>query len=483
LGREVRVKDVELGMIKGVVLEGLEVSEKPDFKAGTFAGVERFRFRVQWLPLLRKKVVVDEISVSGPSLRVVQVKSGVFNFSDLVPAPAGAPAAPVQPGSAVRLPFDLQMRKVALTGGSVEYADAVSGAKWRVSGLRAVLKDVSLIRPFGVEAGLDAEQLAPGRLRANMSLDLKLDLGGMASGLIAADIKKLAAEVSGLSLTLAGPVRLDPRRLEAAELKGKLGSGTLRIKASVLEYSTAPDLRLEAELSTFDAAQFLAAAGAAGSAQPAAGAPAKAGVLKPKTAAAAAGPALKTSGKLTVGDIRYHTFKAEALKASWDLRGITPDLRGLAGWAKVETGGGSLDPEGGSGDSRLMKALLIPLSVLKKIGGLGGPLKILPSFDKIVFTDIKGDYVFDQGIMTFQEFYMNSPAAHVRTEGRIDLPRQGLALVVTVALAKLAPVLVDVGGTFGEPQTQLRLSPAAAESMKKLAQPAADLLRGLFKKK
>ena len=42
---------------------------------------------------------------------------------------------------------------------------------------------------------------------------------------------------------------------------------------------------------------------------------------------------------------------------------------------------------------------------------------------------------------------------------------------------------VDVGGTFDEPKPKLRLSKALAEPVQKLAQPAVDLLKGLFKRR
>ena len=481
LHREVRLKGVGLGVVKGLVVQGLEVSEKPDFKAGTFAGVESLRLRIQWLPLLRKKVVIDEITVAGPSVAVVLLKPGVFNFSDLIAAaPAQAKPAAEAPGPA--LPFDLQAGKIALEDGRLDYEDKVSGTHWRLLALHASIKGMSLAMPFDVEGGLKAQQVAPGSLKAKLEFDGQADVSGLSSGKLSASIRKLSADVSGLTLSLSGPVRLDPDRIEAPALKGKLGKGTLEIRASVLDYSKAPDARLEASLSELDAAQLLAVKAAAAGPAPARAAPA--GKTAAKAPAGPAAPPMKTSGKVKVGKILYHTFKADDLALSWDLKGITPDLRGLSGWAKLSAGGGTFAPEESAGGrSPLMSALLIPLTVLKQVGRVAGALKILPPFDQLAFSGIKGDYVFTRGLMTIREFRMDSAAADVSAAGTIDLPGEKLALQVTIALAQLAPVVVDVGGTFAEPKPKLRLTKALAEPVKKLAQPAMDLLKGLFKRK
>jgi uncharacterized protein involved in outer membrane biogenesis len=503
LHREVRLKSVDLGVIKGLVVEGLEVSEKPDFKAGVFAGVETFRLRIRLLPLLRKKVVIDEITVAGPSLAVVQLKPGVFNFSDLISAPAKAPEAKAAAVSAgLSLPFALQASEIALKEGRITYQDKVSGAQWRVAKLQGVIKDLSLAKPFGVAAGLQAEQVAPGSLKAKLDFDGQVDLSWLSSGKLSLDIKKLSADLSGLALTLAGPVHLDGENIKAEDLKGKLGSGTLTIKAVIRDFNKAPDAQLEASLSELDAAKLLEVKDIMAGPQPAASAAGK-GPQPPATAAGKgppspkataslrspegttpSGPPMKTSGKVSVDTILYRTFKAEKLLMTWDLKGITPDLRGLSGAAKLSVGGGTFESEEGAGGrSKLMKVLLIPLAVLKQIGRLGSALRLLPSFDKLAFSEIRGDYVFEHGLMTIRDFHMDSAAANVSAGGTIDLSAQKLNLQVTIALANVAPIGVDVGGTFDDPQPRLRLEKALAAPIQKLAQPAMNLLKGLFKRK
>ena len=406
------------------------------------------------------------------------------------PSPQGGRSS-LPEGNGISLPFALQASIIELKEGRITYQDKVSGAQWRVGKLQGVIKDLSLAQPFGVTAGLQAEQVAPGSLKAALDFDGQVDLSWMSSGKLSLDIKKLSADLSGLALSLAGPVHLDGDNIKAEDLKGKLGSGTLTIKAAIRDFNKAPDAQLEASLSELDVAKLLEVKdlrpGRSAAAGDAVGAQARrAKGVAPLAAGrrGVAGPPMKTSGKVAVDKILYRTFKAEKLLMTWDLKGITPDLRGLSGWAKLSVGGGTFEPEAGAGgSSKLMKALLIPLAVLKQVGRLGAALHLLPSFDKLAFSEIKGDYVFEHGLMTIRDFHMDSAAAKVSATGTIDLPAQKLNLQVTIALGNVAPIGVDVGGTFDEPKPRLRLDKALAAPIQKLAQPALDILKGLFKKK
>ena len=76
--------------------------------AKEFAGVDRVRIHVALLPLLRKRVVVDEVRLEGLRANLVKFKDGTTNFSDLIPK--GGKKARRRPASR-RHPAALRIRR------------------------------------------------------------------------------------------------------------------------------------------------------------------------------------------------------------------------------------------------------------------------------------------------------------------------------------------------------------------------------------
>ena len=478
LHREVRINDVSLNFIHGLTLHGLEVSEKPAFSAGTFLGMEAFQLNVQWAPLLHKRVIVDRVSAKGLWVGVVAGKSGKFNFSDLLsPAPAKAQA---ESAPAKGLPFELDVKHASLSGGRLSYRDRTSGGAWQVSDMEAKLSNLSLAKPFGAEVSLRAEQEGPGGIKASLSFSGEVDLSKQASGKIDVSIEKAKANLSGIDIEAAGAIALDNDRISIPELKGKLREGKLKLSLVAEHISKAPDIEVKIDLDRLDLSALAAARQASGNAP----APAAAAASAPKNPPAASGIPISAHGQVNIGKLLYSSIEADNMNISWNLFGITPDLRRLGGWAKLNVSGGTFNDEGKpASHSALIKALLIPLTILKEIGALGEKLRLLPDFKHIVFTEIVGDYAFERGLMTLKDFHMKSAAANIRTLGTIDIPAQKLNLKVNAMVARLAPLDITVGGTFDRPEPRFRLDKTLFEPAKKLiTEPALNLLKNIFKK-
>src|SRR5579884_3579866 len=156
LHRKLEIGDVSVGLIGGLSVRSVKLSEKPDFSAGTFVSADDFSIRPQLLPLLHGKLVVSKILLSDAKISVVQHADGTFNFSDLTGAPAkpAAPApkpaarkaakpapapaaAPPSSGAGFAFVFsDAELRRAAVdyTGPGVKAALLVSDA--RVQGVK-----------------------------------------------------------------------------------------------------------------------------------------------------------------------------------------------------------------------------------------------------------------------------------------------------------------------------------------------------------
>ncbi len=61
LKREVKVGSVSIGLLSGLQMTDLKISESPTFAKGTFLSSQQFTLKIALTPLLFRKVVVREI--------------------------------------------------------------------------------------------------------------------------------------------------------------------------------------------------------------------------------------------------------------------------------------------------------------------------------------------------------------------------------------------------------------------------------------
>ncbi|MBI4676406.1 MAG: AsmA family protein [Elusimicrobia bacterium] len=211
LNREVRLQSVDLGILSGLVVKGISVSEKPDFKAGRFVSADSFQLRLKLAPLLHRSVVVDRFKAAGVKVQILRRKDGTFNFSDLMTpssssyhsregtVPQGGATA------AAALPFDLKVSEAAVEDAEITYADAALGAKATVSRLNAAAWDLSLSEPFEADVSLALSAQYGGK-----TCDAKLEWKGRANyadgklAKMSVSSKKLAAEYAGVTLRAVG---------------------------------------------------------------------------------------------------------------------------------------------------------------------------------------------------------------------------------------------------------------------------------------
>ena len=166
LHRTLEVRSVEFGLFSGLTIDGLRLSESPDFSKGEFLKADRFVLSPEWLPLLHKEIVARRIELRGASVAVVKGADGKFNFSDLTggsaakpspaarkpdaPAKASAvrPAAKAAESHAARSPLFLAVDSLRLHEIALHYADKGHGAKADVKINDLKVDGFSLSGPF-----------------------------------------------------------------------------------------------------------------------------------------------------------------------------------------------------------------------------------------------------------------------------------------------------------------------------------------------
>jgi AsmA protein len=215
LGREIKLAEASIGL-GGVSLKKLEVSEVPNFKAGTAATLESLSLKVDWHPLIvEKEFRVTELFVDGLALSVVAREDGSLNLGDKPKNTAGKAGKPTRPATARPSPSPkrpdhaagapkFSLDRLEVTNGSIRYKDLKNKTEASVSGLGIAASDVGFSDPFELDLGAQFDYGGKkGRLDFAGTLDPRsgdLEQAGVA-------IKGLQLLWEGKQYNLAGELR------------------------------------------------------------------------------------------------------------------------------------------------------------------------------------------------------------------------------------------------------------------------------------
>ena len=323
-----------------------------------FAGVDNAQLYVALMPLLSKRVVVDEVRLDGLTAHLVKYRDGSTNFSDLAKAeksetkPEGkketGPGAP---------PVKLDVSGVRVTNAAVSWKDETTGNDLGVQLIEFKTGRIAEDVPSRVEVSLLVKGTQP-------KLDLKAGLSGMLTFNLAkqqysfksldVDVEGTALAYSGIAVKLKADIDADGATRHAKvvqlALDGKAAQGANRYAVKV----SAPNVESGPEL--------LAVEGLAGSAS-------------------------ATLGSLELSD---SDFKVPHLRVN--LPGQTVALEGLTFNAKGKSGGDDIEvhlqapkldvnPDHAKGESVTLTAKLDGAqrnaNVVLKLSGAEGSAKAL----------------------------------------------------------------------------------------------------------
>ena len=134
-----------------------------------FAQAGDMRLHLDFLALLRRRLVVDRIALDAPHVVVQRDANGQFNFNDLLPPPVGAPGGST-PGEAPSH-MALVVRNLSISGGDVTLNDNRTGVDGRLTNLNLT------VGGFG-DAAPGPMRLSARAVFAKPSLNASIDLKG-----------------------------------------------------------------------------------------------------------------------------------------------------------------------------------------------------------------------------------------------------------------------------------------------------------------
>ena len=151
LNRKIALQEIRLTIWPriGARVAGFTVMDDPAFSTGPFASLTSLDVGVKLLPLLSKRVEIEEITLRDPLITVIKNKDGVTNLSTVGPRTA-VPARPEKPEAQQGDPLQalalLAVDRLSIDGGTLIYRDLskASAQEYQVQNLAVTLTAVHL---------------------------------------------------------------------------------------------------------------------------------------------------------------------------------------------------------------------------------------------------------------------------------------------------------------------------------------------------
>ena len=173
LNRKIELQGIRLTIWPrlGARVVGFTVMDDPAFSSNPFASLTSLDVGVKLLPLLSKRVEIEDITLREPLITVIRNKDGLTNLSTLGPRTT-APSAPEKPEAQQGDPLQalalLAVDRLSIDGGTLTYRDLSAAAKppYQIEDLTLRLTSVHLgetptvhlratVQPYKVPVTLD----------------------------------------------------------------------------------------------------------------------------------------------------------------------------------------------------------------------------------------------------------------------------------------------------------------------------------------
>jgi AsmA protein len=156
LNRPVSIGDIQVRIFSGIVISDFVIGAKNETE--DFVSAEELVLRYQFWPLLRLAVVVDEIRLESPDIRVERYKNGDFNFSDLL-AEKPTPEDDIQVDDTTDgRQINLVVNEISISKGRLLFTDHMVDQEHEVTDLSISVSEFSPDQsfPFDISAMINS---------------------------------------------------------------------------------------------------------------------------------------------------------------------------------------------------------------------------------------------------------------------------------------------------------------------------------------
>ena len=200
LGRKVQIDDINMSWSSGLDIKNIHIREREDLPGDTFVKVKRILCNIEFVPLIKKQIRINDLIIDGPEIVIQRDENGLFNYEDKrisiesgsTPGPGSTPEKVEKPtpgvarkpaGKPVPAPLvipallsDLKI-KAKVNNGKFTFIDHQLQEETRLKDLNTTLSIDSLSKPIELQSAFDIE--AKGETEhADISLNVSLAKGG-----------------------------------------------------------------------------------------------------------------------------------------------------------------------------------------------------------------------------------------------------------------------------------------------------------------
>ena len=200
LSRKVQIDDINMSWSSGLDIKNIHIREREDLPGDTFVKVKRILCNIEFVPLIKKQIRINDLIIDGPEIVIQRDENGLFNYenksvsieSGSTPGPESSPekvekstpdVARKPAGKPVPAPLvipallsDLKI-KAKVNNGKFTFIDHQLQEETRIKDLNTTLSIDSLSKPIELQSAFDIE--AKGETEhADISLNVSLAKGG-----------------------------------------------------------------------------------------------------------------------------------------------------------------------------------------------------------------------------------------------------------------------------------------------------------------
>jgi len=196
----VQIDDINMSWSSGLDIKNIHIRERKDLPGDTFVKVKRILCNIEFVPLIKKQIRINDLIIDAPEIVIQRDKNGLFNYenksvsieSGSTPGPDSSPekvekstpdVARKPAGKPVPAPLvipallsDLKI-KAKVSDGKITFIDHQLQEETRIKDLNTTLSIDSLSKPIELQSAFDIE--AKGETEhADISLNVSLAKGG-----------------------------------------------------------------------------------------------------------------------------------------------------------------------------------------------------------------------------------------------------------------------------------------------------------------